>query len=201
MAAAFKSNTLFYGDNLEVLRKHFPDESVGLIYLDPPFNSKADYNILFKEQTGERSTAQIQAFSDFWHWDIEAKHAYEYLVSQAPLQLGDLVTSLYNFLGKNDVLAYLVMMGVRRLELHRVLEPHGAIFLHCDPTSNHYLRILLDSIFGTANFRNEIVWRRSHPKGNAFTRFASNHDTILVYAKNAKFVKWKMSYKDYDEEK
>jgi len=197
----FDSNILYYGDNLEVLRKHFLDESIDLVYLDPPFNSKADYNVLFKETTGEQSTAQIQAFSDFWHWDIEAKGAYDYLATQSPSQVSDLTTALYGFLGKNDMLAYLVMMGVRLSELRRVLRPSGSIFLHCDPTASHYLRILMDAIFGTTNFRNEIIWRRSHPKGHAFTRFASNHDTILVYTKDSKLAKWKMSYKDYDPEK
>lgn len=197
----FDSNTLYYGDNLDILRKYIPDESVDLIYLDPPFNSKADYNILFKEKSGKASVAQIQAFSDFWQWDIEAKHAYDYLATHAPSQVADLATALYSFLGKNDMLAYLVMMGIRLLELHRVLKPSGSIFLHCDPTSNHYLRILMDAIFGTINFRNEISWRRSHPKGHAFTRFASDHDTVLLYAKDSKLVKWKMSYKDYDPEK
>lgn len=195
---AFPSNMLFYGDNLDVIRKHFSNECIDLIYLDPPFNSKADYNVLFKEITGEQSTAQIQAFSDFWHWDIEAKRAYDYLATQTSSQISDLVTALYGFLGKNDFLAYLVMMGVRLTELHRVLKPSGSIFLHCDPTASHYLRVLMDAIFNATNFRNEIAWKRSHPKGHAFTRFASDHDSILVYAKDSKIAKYKITYKDYD---
>lgn len=191
-------NILFYGDNLDILRNRFPSNCIDLIYLDPPFNSKADYNILFKEKSGEQSTAQIQAFSDFWHWNIESKHAYTYLAEKASSEVSDLITSLHGFLGENDMFAYLVMMGERLLELQRVLASSGSIFLHCDPTASHYLRILMDGIFGTSNFRNEIVWRRSHPKGHAFTRFANNHDVILVYAKNAGQTKWKMSYKDYD---
>lgn len=153
---------------------------------------------MFKEKSGEQSTAQIQAFSDFWQWNIEAKHAYDYLAQEAPSQVSDLVTSLHGFLGQNDMFAYLVMMGERLLELQRVLVPSGSIFLHCDPTASHYLRILMDGIFGPSNFRNEIMWRRSHPKGHAFTRFANDHDVILVYAKNAEQIKWKMTYKDYN---
>jgi len=178
----FGSNILYYGDNLEVLRKHFPDECVDLIYLDPPFNSQADYNILFKENTGEKSTAQIQAFSDFWHWDTEAKHAYDYLATQAPSQVSDLVTSLHGFLGKNDLFAYLVMMGIRFLELHRVLKPTGSMFVHCDPTASHYLKILIDAVFSPLNFRNEIIWRRTGAHGPRKS-FGPIHDTILFYSK------------------
>jgi site-specific DNA-methyltransferase (adenine-specific) len=107
MATPFASNTLFYGDNLEVLRKHFPNECIDLIYLDPPFNSKANYNILFKEKSGERSTAQVQAFSDFWQWDIEAMHAYDRLAMQSPKRVSDIIISMHDILGKNDMFAYL----------------------------------------------------------------------------------------------
>lgn len=194
----FDSNMLFYGDNLEVLRKHFPDASVDLIYLDPPFNSKADYNILFKESSGEQSVAQIQAFSDFWHWDKTAEKTY--LEIQEDPKLTDMIQFLHAHLGRSDMMAYLVMMAIRLRELQRVVKPTGSLYLHCDPTASHYLRMLMDSIFHPSNFRNEIVWRRSHPKGHAFTRLASNHDTIIVYAKDAKQLKWKMSYRDYDPE-
>lgn len=197
-----RTNMLYYGDNLEVLRKYIPDESIDLIYLDPPFNSKADYNILFKEASGENSAAQIQAFSDFWHWDIEARRAYEFLITEAPNEdISNLTEALFIFLGKNDMLAYLVMMGTRLIELHRVLKSSGSIFLHCDTTASHYLKLMMDSIFDAKNFRNEIIWKRSHPKGLAFSRFARNHDTIFIYAKNARQVKFKMVYKDYDPEK
>lgn len=198
-AQQFKTNVLFYGDNLDILRRYIPNESIDLIYLDPPFNSKADYNILFKEATGEELTAQIQAFSDFWHWDDAARHAYEFLTSnEVDAKVSDVTDALYRFLGKNDMTAYLLMMARRLLELHRVLKPTGSLFLHCDPTSSHYLKLVLDATFGAKNFRNEIVWRRSHPKGHAFTRFASDHDVILVYAKDSSKVKWKMVYKGYD---
>jgi adenine specific DNA methylase Mod len=143
-------NTLYYGDNLNILRHKIPNESIDLIYLDPPFNSKADYNVLFREATGEKSHAQIQAFSDFWKWDAEARHAYEELTSGNPpnLQVANLTKALFNFLGRNDMMAYLVMMGVRLNELHRVLKPTGSLFLHCDSTASHYLKLMLDALFG-----------------------------------------------------
>lgn len=192
----FSSNTLYYGDNLEVLRKYFPNECVDLVYLDPPFNSKADYNILFKEATGEESTAQIQAFSDFWHWDTQAKHAYDYLATQAPSQVSDIVTSLYGFLGKNDMFAYLVMMGERLLELHRVLKPTGSIYLHCDTTASHYLKLVLDGIFDVENFRNEIIWKRFNFHADA-KRFGRVADRLLFYSKtnDYKFLRQMAPYK------
>jgi site-specific DNA-methyltransferase (adenine-specific) len=177
---------LFYGDNLEVLRKHFPNECIDLIYLDPPFNSKADYNILFKEQSGERSTAQIQAFSDFWCWDIEAMHTYDRLAMQSPKSVSDIVTSLHDFLGKNDMFAYLVMMGERLLELHRVLKPTGSLYLHCDTTASHYLKLLLDAVFGPQNFRNEIIWKRFNFHADA-RRFGRVADRILFYSKTGDY--------------
>ena len=156
-------NRLYYGDNLEVLRKYIPDESIDLIYLDPPFNSQANYNILYKEQNGTQSASQIKAFSDFWHWDQEAQSTYEYMIGDpvVPANLKKLLQSIRNFLGSNDLTAYLVMMEVRLLELHRVLRRTGSIFLHCDPTASHYLKILMDAIFGPENFINEISWKRS----------------------------------------
>jgi site-specific DNA-methyltransferase (adenine-specific) len=179
----FPSNTLFYGDNLDVIRKRFPNECIDLIYLDPPFNSKADYNILFKETTGEQSAAQIQAFSDFWHWNIAARHAYEYLISnEVNEKVASLSEALYRFLGTNDMSAYLFMMTERLLELHRVLKPTGSLFLHCDPKASHYLKIVLDAIFDPTNFRNEIIWKRTFAHNDA-SRCGAIHDTILFYAK------------------
>src|SRR5437899_5631289 len=136
----FSPNTLYYEDNLVVLRDCFPNECVDLIYLDPPFNSKADYNVLFREKSGEESSAQIRAFTDFWHWDVQASHAYNYLITKAPEEIGNLVIAFHNFLGRTDMLAYLVMMGIRLLELQRVLKQTGSIFLHCDMTASHYLK-------------------------------------------------------------
>ena len=194
-------NRLYYGDNLEVLRKYIADESVDLIYLDPPFNSQANYNILYKEQNGSQSASQIKAFSDFWHWDEEAQETYEYLLDTRNVQssVAVAVKAIIDLIGKNDVSAYLVMMTVRLVELRRVLKETGSIYLHCDPTASHYLKIIMDVIFHPENFRNEIVWRRSHPKGLAFTRFASDHDIILVYAKYNERAKWHLVYKRYDE--
>jgi site-specific DNA-methyltransferase (adenine-specific) len=180
----FESNTLYYGDNLEVLRKHFPNECVDLVYLDPPFNSKADYNILFKESTGEDSAAQIQAFSDSWHWDKAAEQTY--LEIQADPKLLDMIQFLHAYLGKNDMMAYLVMMTIRLRELHRVLKSTGSLFLHCDYHASAFLRILLSKIFGESNFRNEIIWKRKTGRGE--TQHKSNQfgvctDVILFYAK------------------
>ena len=178
-------NTLYYGDNLPILREHVPDESVDLVYLDPPFNSNASYNILFKEQSGEASPAQIQAFTDTWEWTLEAERTFREEIVESPRMpenVVKMVSAFLEFVGRNTMMAYLVMMAPRLVELRRVLKPTGSIYLHCDPTASHYLKLLMDAVFGKEKFRNEIMWRRSHPKGLAFTRFASNHDVILAYA-------------------
>jgi DNA modification methylase len=199
VVAAVNSNTLFYGDNLQILRDRIPKESVDLIYLDPPFNSQADYNVLFKEITGEPSTAQIQAFSDFWQWDIQARHAYDYLTLNPPNErIANLVEALYKFLGKSNMLAYLVMMAVRLIELRRVLKPSGSIFLHCDMTASHYLKLLMDSVFEVKNFRNEIIWKRTHAHSGA-RRFGPIHDTILFYSQSDDY-RWNPQRTPYSEE-
>jgi site-specific DNA-methyltransferase (adenine-specific) len=197
-----KTNVLYYGDNLEILknRDYFPDECVDLIYLDPPFNSKKDYNILFKENGGVESEAQIKAFTDSWHWTPAAQNTYQDIIINGPLKVGKLIGALNDTLGHNDVMAYLVMMTARLIELHRVLKPTGSLYLHCDPTASHYLKLVLDQIFGPVNFRNEIVWKRSHPKGHAFTRFASNHDVILLYGKDVSRAIWNTQYIPHDPE-
>ena len=157
-----ETNTLYYGDNLAILRKYIPEDSIDLIYLDPPFNSKATYNILFKEPTGEQSKAQVEAFEDTWHWTGETEKAFQEIVDNAPPDVVDLMNALKGAIHKgNDMMAYLTMMCIRLLELKRVLNDTGSIYLHCDPTASHYLKIVMDSIFGIRNFRNEIVWRRS----------------------------------------
>lgn len=204
MARPDFKNTLYYGDNLEVLRnpKFFQDESVDLIYLDPPFNSNANYNILFHETSGEQSQAQIQAFSDFWHWDTEARKAYEYLTIQGPEDVSKLTDALFHFLGPSDMLAYLVMMEVRLLELHRVLKPTGSLYLHCDPTASHYLKLILDSIFGPKQFLNEIIWKRSSAHSDTkqgMKRCGKIHDTILLYTKTEDYV-WNPQYTEYSED-
>jgi len=191
----FGPNALYYGDNLDVLRKYFPSNSVDLIYLDPPFNSKADYNILFKEPTGEESIAQIQAFSDFWHWDKTAESTY--LELQEDPKIMNMIQLLHAHLGRNDMMAYLVMMTTRLRELHRVLKPTGSIYLHCDPTASHYLKIILDLIFDPRNFRNEIIWKRFTFHADAH-RFGRLHDIILFYSKSDEYT-WNTQYVEYKE--
>ena len=182
-------NRLYYGDNLTILRRYFPDESVDLIYLDPPFNSNTSYNVLFKEPGtgGEQSAAQITAFDDTWHWTAEIERAFQEIVESAPLEVVDLMLSLRRAVRKNDILAYLTMMCIRLLELKRVLKETGSIYLHCDPTASHYLKIVLDAVFGKENFRNEIIWsyRRWPAKQENFQRM---HDTILRYSKTEKVI-------------
>jgi len=181
----FDSNILYYGDNLDILRKYFPDDSVDLIYLDPPFNSKADYNILFKEATGIESAAQIQAFSDFWHWDKTAERTY--LELQEDPKIMSAIQFLHAYLGRNDMMAYLVMMTIRLKELHRVLKPTGSIHLHCDPTASHYLKIIMDLIFDPKNFRNEIIWQKIRIRKAQSDQFSKLHDTILFYSKTEEY--------------
>jgi site-specific DNA-methyltransferase (adenine-specific) len=177
------TNHLYYGDNLEVLRRHIPDESVDLVYLDPPFNSNADYNVLFAEEDGSRAAAQIEAFGDTWRWDQAAAAAFQETVEQG----GDVAKAMVAFqtlLGDSNMLAYLAMMAPRLVELRRVLKPTGSIFLHCDPTASHYLKLLLDSIFGPENFRSEIIWKRTHAHSGG-NRFGPVHDVIHFVARSA----------------
>ena len=162
------TNTLYYGDNLPVLRQYIADESVDLVYLDPPFNSNASYNVLFREKSGEESPAQIKAFTDTWEWTLEAERTFEQDIiynPQAPSAVKEMITALRQFVGQNALMAYLVMMTPRLVELRRVLKPTGSLYLHCDPTASHYLKILLDTVFGKENFKNEIIWRRTNAKG------------------------------------
>ncbi len=193
------SNHLYYGDNLTVLRESIRDESVDLIYLDPPFNSNAGYNVLFKAPDGSGSAAQIEAFDDTWHWNDSAEAAFADVLRSGNGAAAEMLRAMRGFLGENDMMAYLAMMAVRLLELHRVLKPTGSLYLHCDPTASHYLKILLDAVFGGSNFRNEIIWLRSQPKGLAFTRFATSHDTILCVSKNVGQSKWNPVYAEYDK--
>jgi len=175
------TNALYYGDNLDVLRDSIASESVDLIYLDPPFNSQANYNVLFKSLGGGGSKAQIEAFEDTWHWGQEAEAAFEQVMRSGATDAADLIRALRSFLGDNDMMAYLAMMASRLLELHRVLKKTGTIYLHCDPTASHYLKLLLDSIFGPLMFRNEIIWKRTTAHSGA-KRFAPVHDVILCYS-------------------
>jgi site-specific DNA-methyltransferase (adenine-specific) len=142
MDKASHKNQLYFGDNLHILREYIKDESVDLCYLDPPFNSNATYNVLFKEHTGEKSAAQITAFEDTWHWGEESESAYWDVLAQGPPKVAKLLSALREFLGNNDMMAYLTMMSGRLVELHRVLKPTGSIYLHCDPTTSHYLKLV-----------------------------------------------------------
>ena len=194
-------NRLYFGDNLPILRENIADESVDLIYLDPPFNSNATYNVLFRERSGEDSAAQITAFEDTWRWSIESEIAFKDVVTSGPEKLGDLLQSMRSFLGQNDVMAYLTMMAQRMAELHRVLKPTGSIHLHCDPTASHYLKLMMDAMFGQRNFRNEIVWRRygaHNDAGQGSEHFGRIHDVIFVYGKSDTVI-WNQEFVPLDE--
>ena len=181
-------NRLYYGDNLEILRsrEYFPDECVDLIYLDPPFNSNRNYNVLFKSESGADSEAQITAFEDTWHWGEAAEETYRELITDAPEKVSTAIEALLNLIDRNQMMAYLVMMTARLVELRRVLKSTGSLYLHCDPTASHYLKIVLDAIFGVENFRNEIVWKRAPSKGLASRRLPTNHDIVFAYQKTQK---------------
>ncbi len=176
-------NHLYYGDNLDVLRRYVADESVDLIYLDPPFNSQADYNVLFAERDGSKAAAQIKAFGDTWHWGMESASAYDQFVTDAPHRASQAMQALRSLLGESDTLAYLSMMAPRLVELHRVLKSDGSLYLHCDPTASHYLRLLTDGIFGPDKFRSEIIWRRSNAHNKVTRQYGPIHDTIFFYGK------------------
>jgi site-specific DNA-methyltransferase (adenine-specific) len=190
-------NTLYYGDNLEVMRKYLPDECIDLVYLDPPFNSNRDYNLLFREQSGEPAQGQIKAFTDTWQW---SERAYDEFCQTCPKPaLVELVQGFVRTLGRNDLTAYLVMMAPRLVELHRVLKPTGSLYLHCDYLASSYLRVMLDVVFGAKNFRNEIVWKRTSAHANVGKRYGVITDTILFYTKTQNY-KWNMLYTPYSEE-
>ena len=192
-------NRLYFGDNLDILREHVADASVDLIYLDPPFNSNVNYNAFFQEQTGELSDAQITAFEDTWHWGMESEAAYRAAVTDGPEKLADLLQAMRAFLGQSDMMAYLAMMAPRIAELHRVLKPTGSIYLHCDPTASHYLKLLMDALFGPRNFRNEITWKRTTSHNDARRNYSSSSDCILFYSKGARHV-FRPQYVPYSDE-
>ena len=198
MPKPITQNTLFYGDNLPILRDHISDESVDLIYHDPPFNSNRSYNVLFKDESGQEAEAQITAFEDTWHWNAATEQAYHEMVQNAPVHVVQMLSALRDFVGANQMMAYLVMMTARLLELHRVLKPTGSLYLHCDPTASHYLKIVMDMIFGVDNFRNEIVWQRTNVHSDSKTWSAAN-DIILFYTKSVTFT-WNPIYLPHSEE-
>jgi DNA modification methylase len=183
-------NVLFCGDNLNILRSEIGDESVDLIYLDPPFNSKASYSAIFAGPANGRPPTQIAAFEDAWRWDGRAEGAFDQVMSVGSGHAGAaaMLRAMRSVLQESDMMAYLAMMAVRLLEMNRVLKATGTLYLHCDPTASHYLKILLDAIFGPANYRNEIIWKRSNPKSHISTNFPACTDTILRYSKGARAV-------------
>lgn len=195
-------NHLYYGDNLPVLREHLDSESVDLVYLDPPFNSNRAYSVIFGQSVKQDDArAQIQAFDDTWHWDTETERLYRDLLMNCPSKVVDAIEAMRKLLGENDAMAYLVMMTPRLVELHRVLKPTGTLFLHCDPTMSHYLKILLDAIFGGQHFRNEIIWRRTPFKGSSKAKaqqLPKSHDVILFYSKSGKWT-WHAPAVSYSE--
>lgn len=198
MPKPITTNTLFYGDNLPILREYIPDESIDLVYLDPPFNSNRSYNVLFKEEGGQDSESQITAFEDTWHWGQETEKTYQEMIQNAPANVAVMLGALREFIGENQMMAYLVMMCARLIELHRVLKSTGSIYLHCDPTASHYLKIVLDTIFGSQNYRSEIIWKRSAAHGGS-VNYNNIHDSIYYYSKSANPV-WNNPRAPHDDE-
>ena len=194
-------NRLYYGDNLDILRsrEYFPDACVDLIYLDPPFNSNRNYNVLFKAESGRDSEAQITAFEDTWHWGETAEDSYQDIILRAPDKVATAIEALLNLIDRNQMMAYLVMMTARLVELHRVLKPTGSLYLHCDPTASHYLKIVLDAIFDIENFRNEIAWKRTAAHYLGAKQWPAVHDVILMYSKTENWI-WNPIFVDYDDE-
>jgi len=186
------ANQLYYGDNLKILRQYLADQSVDLVYLDPPFNSNQDYNVLFKERNGARSAAQVKAFKDTWVWDTESSRAYQEMVEHGPEQVSKVLRAFQTFLGFNDMLAYLSMMAPRLVEMRRVLKDTGSIYLHCDPSASHYLKLLMDAVFGAVNFVNEIAWKRTSAHSDVAqgaVHVGRIHDVIRWYAKTGTTVR------------
>jgi site-specific DNA-methyltransferase (adenine-specific) len=183
MLKTLSRNTLFYGDNLAILREHIADESIDLIYLDPPFNSNANYNVLFKAPDGHQSQAKIEAFDDSWHWNPSAEQAFDEVMQSGNSDAAEMLRAMRSFLKENDMMAYLTMMAVRILELHRVLKSTGSLYLHCDPIASHYLKILLDAVFGARSFHNEIIWKRTSSHANVSENYGDVTDTIFYYSK------------------
>ncbi len=200
------NNQLFYGDNLEVLRRHIKDESVDLCYIDPPFNSKRNYNQIYNN-IGKEDRAQAQAFIDTWTWDdlanlglVEIKENYHGKFTQKTV---DLICGLEPVLGKGSLFAYLVNMTLRIVEIHRVLKSTGSFYLHCDPSASHYLKIVLDAIFCSqcGDFINEIIWKRTTSHSDAKKRFGRNNDIIFFYVKTANNYTWNPQYSNLSDKR
>jgi DNA modification methylase len=191
-------NLLYYGDNLDVLRRHIDDETMDLVYLDPPFKSNQDYNVLFAEQDGSRATAQIKAFEDTWEWNIEAERACMELIEQGG-RVSEALQAFRSFLGNSDMMAYLAMMTPRLVELRRVMKDTASIYLHCDPTASHYLKIIMDAVFGPEQFMSEVIWRRTGTHSSA-KRWGPVHDSLLFYTKERGKHTWNRPYVPLSEE-
>ena len=176
-------NQLYYGDNLDILRRYVKDETVDLVYLDPPFNSNANYNVLFAEKNGSKAASQIQAFTDTWTWNQESESIFAEIVT-AGGRVADCLQAFRTFLDECDMLAYLVMMAPRLVELRRVMKPTASIYLHCDPTASHYLKMLMDAVFGADAFQNEIIWQKIRASKGQTWGFGAVHDTIFAYRKS-----------------
>ena len=193
--------TLYYGDNLDILRRYLKDETVDLVYLDPPFNSAQNYNAFFHEKDGTDAASQIRAFEDTWSWNQESQKVYEELILQ-PGKVSEVMQAFHTFLGTNDMMAYLAMMAPRLVELRRVLKPTGSLYLHCDPTASHYLKLLLDAVLGPQNYRAEITWKRSsahNDAGQGRKQLGRIHDIILLFTKTDEWT-WNWLYAPYDQE-
>ena len=181
-------NKLYYGDNLEVLRKYIKDETVDLCYIDPPFNSKRNYNQIYNN-VGTEDAAQAQAFVDTWTWDEAAEHGFKEILANMggvfTAQSIDLISGLEKVLGKGSLLSYLVSMTLRVAEIYRVLKPTGSFYFHCDPTASHYLKIVIDTIFCAGRggqYMNEIVWKRTSGR-KSMNQLGRIHDVIFFYSK------------------
>lgn len=200
MATQVGTNQLWFGDNLEILQNHIRDESVDLVYLDPPFNSNRAFNVIFGKHPDDTETvaAQIKAFDDTWHWTPDTSRQYNHYTSGGvPPRVGSTLRAFYSLVGENDLMAYLVNMAPRLAELRRVLKPTGSLFLHCDPTMSHYLKVMLDAIFGPEQFQNEIIWQRAGAKNDS-VRYGRSHDVILFYTAGKKFT-WNPQYVPFDQ--
>ncbi|MBZ5557533.1 MAG: site-specific DNA-methyltransferase [Acidobacteriia bacterium] len=197
-------NRLFCGDNLDVLRKEIAPESVDLVYLDPPFNSDQTFNVIYSEH-GRKAKAQERVFEDTWVWEQPAKDAFQEVVQNGG-PIADALRAFFAFLGPVPMMAYLAMMAPRLTELHRVLKRTGTLYLHCDPNASHYLKPVLDAVFGHENFANEIIWRRTTTK-NDYKQGAVNwprvHDVLLMYHRSTSAARaakrFQQPFAPYDE--
>jgi DNA modification methylase len=206
MTTELPDNRLYFGDNLDILREDIGDASVDLIYLDPPFNSARDYNILFAsprsdKSEGGKSEAQIVAFKDSWQWGMPAEREFDEIVHGGCTDAARMIQAMRRFLGENDMMAYLVMMTRRLLELRRVLKPAGSLYLHCDPAASHYLKIMLDSVFGKTRYASEISWKRSsaHNDARQGRKLPGNIRDVLLFYTRSETWTWNWLYTPYDE--